>query len=188
MFDSVDINNNGLVFVDVPVAGTSTGNLVVPNTALALGTLNYVTGAYTMTFPVAPGVGIAVNSQTVPFVAARPQAILYYDDSFVVRPVPDQPYPITMEVYCRPTELLAGAQLPDVSEWWQYIAYGAAKKVFEDRLDTESIQMIMPEFKNQERLVLRRTIINDSNERVATIYTEQVDISSGISGWGGNNV
>ena len=55
-------------------------------------------------------------------------------------------------------------------------------------MDTDSLQMIMPEFKNQERLVQRRTVVNAASERTATIFTEQVDISSGISGWGGNNV
>ena len=78
--------------------------------------------------------------------------------------------------------------MPQLSQWWQYIAYGAAKKIFEDRMDTDSLQMIMPEYKNQERLVERRTIVNAASERTATIFTEQVDISSGLSGWGGNNV
>lgn len=188
LFSSVDVNNNGLTIIDNDVVGSAIGNLVVPDTGISLGTVNYVTGAYTFTFPLPPRVGVDINSQTVPFVPARPQAILYYNDMFVVRPVPDQPYEIRLECYVRPAELLAAGDVPDLSQWWQYIAYGAAKKVFEDRLDDQSVQVIMPEFKEQEKLVLRRTIMNSSNERTSSIYTEQVDISSGISGWGGNNV
>jgi len=188
LFSSVDTTNNGLSLVDVPVPGSSVGNLNVPDTGVSVGTINYITGAYTFTFPAAPLTGKSIDSQTIPYVASRPQALLYFDDTFIVRPVPDQPYRVELEAYARPTELLNGADMPDICEWWQYIAYGSAKKIFEDRLDMESIQSIMPEFKNQERLVLRRTLLNNSNERTASVYTEQVDLSSGISGWGGNNV
>jgi hypothetical protein len=188
VFSSVDINSNGLVLKDDPVVNSAIGNLVVPDSIVSVGTINYITGAYAFTFPVAPMNGIAINSQTLPCTISRPQAILYYDDKFVVRPVPDQPYRVDLEVYCRPTELLDAADVPDLSEWWQYIAYGASKKIFEDRLDEQSASVIFPEYKKQELLVLRRTIMNASNERTSSIYTEQVDISSGISGWGGNNV
>lgn len=139
------------------------------------GTINYETGAYSLTFNNPPGNGIAIQSQTYPFVAARPDTILYYDNSFFFRPIPDQPYRVDIEAYRVPTELLQAGQNPELQQWWQYIAYGAAKKVFEDRIDMESVQTIMPEFKQQELLVLRRTIVQHSNERVATIYTENVD-------------
>jgi hypothetical protein len=188
LFSAVDVNNGGLSVVDIPLPLSSLGQLVVPDSNVVIGGIDYVSGLYSFTFPLAPDVGTTVYSQTVPVTVSRPQAILYYNDEFIVRPVPDQPYKVEMEVYVRPTELLATAQTPDISEWWQYIAYGAAKKVFEDRQDMESVQMIMPEFRTQQSLVLRRTIMNMSNERTSTIYTEQVDMSSGLSGWGGNNV
>ena len=69
-----------------------------------------------------------------------------------------------------------------MEEYWQYIAYGAAKKIFEDKMDLDSVQMIMPEFKQQERLCLRRSLIQYTNERTSTIYTDQV---SHMNGWGG---
>jgi hypothetical protein len=68
--------------------------------------------------------------------------------------------------------MLTNATMPELSQWWQYIAYGAAKKIFEDRMDMESVQLIMPEFKKQEALVNRRTIDQLSKERASTIYTE----------------
>ena len=91
-----------------------------------------------------------------------------------------------MEVYKRPDELLDTAQSPELSEWWQYIAYGCAKKVFEDRMDPESVQTIMPEFKKQEALINRRTIVQQTEQRTATIYTENVAGMYG-TGFGNNN-
>jgi hypothetical protein len=197
LFSSIDIFGAGLALVDVPVAEPSgnpsiTGNLYPPGqqpTQLPLfvdpsNNINYVTGAFTITFPGAPAAGQAINSQTVPVQTAIPNALLFYENQFTLRPVPDQPYRINFEVFARPTALLQLNQAPQLEEWWQYIAYGAAKKIFEDRMDMESVQLIMPEFKTQERLCLRRTIVQNTVERTATIYTEQTANSAGFNGWG----
>jgi hypothetical protein len=108
--------------------------------------------------------------------------MLYYKEGFMLHPVPDQPYLVQMEAYIRPTELLTAAQTTDLSEWWQYIAYGAARKVLQDRLDTETLDVITPEFKEQERLILRRALVQYSNERTSTIYTEQTTFTGGGNG------
>ena len=145
------------------------GNL----TSDGVGTINYLTGAYTLTWSLAPASGEPITSQTIVYKASRPQAVLYYDDVFTLRPVPDKVYPIQMEVYRRPTQLMNNAAAePQLEQWWQYIAYGAAKKIFEDRMDLESVQLIMPEFKKQEALVLRRTIVQQTTQRTATIYED----------------
>jgi len=96
----------------------------------------------------------------------------YYDSTILLRPVPDQVYRVQMEVYARPTYLLETNQSPQLEEWWQYIAYGAAKKVLEDRMDMDTVQLIMPEFKKQENLILRRTIVEMTSQRASTIYTQ----------------
>lgn len=201
LFSSVDTLGGGLAMVDVPVISTITGNPTtfgnlyaannlptVPPTVLNLANnVNYVTGRFIVTFPTAPAVGVAINSQTVPQITALPQAMLFYDEKFTLRPLPDQPYQINFEAYIRPTFLLTQQSVPQLEEWWQYIAYGAAKKIFEDRMDTDSVALILPEFRRQESMCLRRTIVQYTNERVATIYTEQTSFGpgSGAWGWGG---
>jgi hypothetical protein len=136
--------------------------------------INYLTGEFTVTFATAPENGVPITSQTVPCNPSIPQSLLFFDGEFVVRPIPDQPYKVDMEVYVQPTELLASGQTPELSEWWQLIAWNAAKKVFEDKSDFDSVNMIMPSLKEQERLVLRRTIVQQTSQRTSTIYTEQV--------------
>lgn len=184
LFSSVDSTNGSLAIKDVPINETL-GSLVVTDSNVNSGQINYVTGAFTVTFPAAPGTGVAVNAQVVPYVATRPLALLYFNDTFIVRPIPDQPYRVDIEVFVRPTELLDSAQQPELAQWWQYIAYGAAKKVFEDRMDMDSVQMIMSEFNKQETLVLRSTIVQLTSQRTSTIYTEQTSGGgNGNSGWG----
>lgn len=196
LFDSIDANGAGLALIDAPIIDTATGfnttygNLYIPGNLpanpptvrLPGNNINYVTGAYTITFPTAPAANATINSQTAQQSISIPQAMMYYENKITLRPVPDQPYRINFEVYANPTSLLADNQSPELNEWWQYIAYGAAKKIFEDRMDSDSVQAILPEMDNQRILCNRRTIVQNANMRAATIYSEQ-----GKNGWGGNN-
>lgn len=218
LFESVDLNGNGLALVDVPVLDSTTGNPTIYGNLYTPGTqpvapnlplmtppyvvggpcninstncidpfnyINYTTGQYTITFPFAPRAYQKINSQTVPKAVARPHAMLFFDNHFILRTVPDQPYEINFEVYVRPAQLMQTDSVPELEEYWQYLSYGTAKKVFEDRMDIDSVQLIMPEFKKQEALVQRRTIVQYTNERVATIYTEQTGINNNNeNGWG----
>ncbi len=205
LFSSIDLNNNGLAMVDVPLLDSTTGNptvwgnLYVAGTQPAVGALgtvpytqdliannfiNYITGQFVVTFPYAPLAGAAITSQTLPQIASLPQAMMFYDNQFTLRPVPNVPYQINFEAYMRPDRLLLTTSQPTLNEWWQYIAYGCCKKIFEDRMDMDSVQMIMPEYKKQEALCQRRTIVQYTTERVATIYTEQVGQNSGWGQWG----
>ena len=178
LFSSMDINGNGLAMIDYPINSVE-GNLYVPGGAPTSTTvpdpnnyINYTSGIYVVTFPTAPNSGQTINSQTIPLQMGLPRSILFYDGKFTVRPVPDQPYRINMEVFIRPTELLVGSDKPQLEEWWQYIAFGCARKVFQDRMDMESLANIEPEFEKQECLMLRRTIVQQTSQRTATIYTQ----------------
>lgn len=137
------------------------------------GTVNYLTGAVNFTFTNATLPSEDINLQTVPYVAARPQAMLLYDETFTFRPVPDQAYTVTIEVYKRPTQLLLQSDIPKLKEWWQFLAMGAAMKIFEDRGDFPNLQQYRPIFDEYRQLAERRTIVQQTNDRTATIYTAQ---------------
>lgn len=137
------------------------------------GTINYVTGAVSVTFNTAVQSGTAITIQTVPYVAARPMTALYFDDRLIVRPVPDQAYTLNLEVYKRPTALFATTSQPELAEWWQCIAMGASLRIFEDRGDFDQIAQYRPIFQEYLNLVQRRTLVQQTNERTSTIYTDQ---------------
>ena len=189
LFSSVDVNGLPLTLIDFPAPQETfplIGYLGAPGSNAGISTnsgqINYSTGNFTLTFTTAPAAGKLIDSQTIIVQPSIPQSILFYDTTFTMRPVPDQAYRVTMEAFVRPTELLADSQQPELAEWWQYIAYGTAKKVFEDRRDIENVQKIMPEFKTQEKLINRRTIVQQTNQRTSTIYTEQTGASGQIGG------
>ena len=210
LFESVDINGNGTILTDVPCLDAVTGNPTIwgnlysppnkpatnplitnyntpptlPDGVLPKNFINYVTGQYSITFDTAPANGFAINSQAVLVQTGRPRYMMYYDNKFFLRPVPDQPYRVNFEVYMSPVYLMNNDSVPQLAEQWQYISYLSAKKVFEDRMQMDDVALILPELKVQENLCLRRTLVQYANERVATIYTEQTGVSANTWGWG----
>ena len=162
------------------------GWLVAETTTVVAGSINYVTGAVTLTFPAGQTIPTTQNltAKYFPYRASRPDAFLFYQNFMFLRPVPDEVYRIDVEVYTRPTQLLDSNPnaIPDVEQWWQLIALGAARKVLQDRLDNESLASIEPFYQEQMSLAMYRTATQLANERTATIYTEQLQFPIGKLG------
>lgn len=177
-FSSVDINGNPLIVYD-----DGNGNLI-GDVAGVLGdnTIDYITGEYELEFDIAPATGEEIWSSTYIYNPSRPNAVLLYDDVFYIRPIPDKTYKIEIETLIRPTELLDATDQPEISQWWQYISYGAAIKIYQDRSNVEGVAELMREFQRQERMVLRKTISSLADERTSTIFVQQTNINSNLEG------
>lgn len=185
-FSALDTSELPMTLVDYPITRVS-GALGIPGTPQTLpspyGDINYLTGDYTVNFPTDVGDGEIVRVQYVPYTSGRPSSILYYNNTFTLRPVPDKVYPVNLEVYVQPTEMIESGQHPELDQWWQYIAYGAAIKILQSRVDNDTVAQLVEEFKRQELMVLRTTIQQQGNNRTATIYSQPLPWS-GYSGWG----
>jgi hypothetical protein len=182
LFSTTGNNNESISATDSPV-DVEFGDLVDSDSGLTIGGIGYLTGQYTVSFNA--GNQSKVVAQYFNYAPGRPNALLYFDNTFYLRPVPDRSYEISFEVYKRPDELLNSNPSPKLEQWWQYIAYGAAKKVFEDRTDYDSIAQIMPEYEKQEDLVNRRTEMQLKTKRTFSIYAYQVENNNIPSGWNG---
>jgi len=172
---ALDANDVTQTLVDIPLT-ESTGNLVAEGTTTpSVGIINYDTGAVTFTFSNIIPASSTIYCGYFPYQASRPTAVLFYDDYFTLRPIPDKAYKVVVEAYLSPSQLLnADNDTPDLAQWWQLIAFGAALKVLEDRQDTETISTLIPRYDEQKQMALHRTILQQTPERTATIYTEQV--------------
>lgn len=142
------------------------------------GSINYLTGALTITFSNTIPVGNEITFTFSPYQPNRPQAVLFFNNIISLRPVPDKPYPVEIDAFITPTALIEGGD-PLLNQWWQYLAYGASKKIFEDSQDPEGVNQILNGFKEQESLVLNRHVVQQTNERTATIYTEMTQFPYG---------
>lgn len=170
---AVDSTQTAANCIDVPTnREVGTWKLINSNTVIA-GSINYLTGAITVTFNNTIPSGNQITFTAVPYVTGIPQSVLYYTNVFTLRPVPSGSFLVKVNAFKSPTLLLSESEHPQLRQWWQYLAYGAAKKIFEDAQDTDGINTIMPEFNQQQRFVLRRTLVQKTNQRVATLYSQQ---------------
>lgn len=187
LISGTDVNGHSVSLIDDggsnATGHTTTGLLfdydaTTTIAASARGTINYLTGVVTifgapLGFARAVANGSPINAQYIPYVAARPQSVCFFQDQIIVFPLPDQAYTISFEAFKYPTALATSTQSPQLNEWWQLLALGAADKIFCDNGDIENMTKYRPILDEQIRLVQRRTIVQYASERVSTIYSDQ---------------
>lgn len=158
---SIDANGGSISLHDIPDTDATTGQylptgkLYQGSSNVSYGTVNYETGAVNVTMPRAPQDGAEVNVHYVAIGTGRPFGVLFYADEFHFRPVPDDVYKITFNASLLPTAFIDENSVVELDVWWQYLSLLMSKKTFEDRMDIESIQKIMPLLDEQQRIVQR---------------------------------
>lgn len=123
-----------------------------------VGTINYVTGVFSVTFLAAPASGTTIYDKYQGYQPARPQGVLFYNNTFTFRPIPDQTYQITMQGYINQIQLANGADTPLQTEWGQLIGYGAALQIFSRRGDLGQVNTYYPLLKRYENIALARYV------------------------------
>jgi hypothetical protein len=169
----------------VNVTDDGNGNLI--GNCLSGGTINYATGQVAnLTFTQVIPQANPINMQYNPVTPSIPLSILFYQNQFVLRPVPDQGYTIELTAYRQPTQALTSSAggTPELSEWWECIAVGAAKKIYEDRLDMDGVAMMDKMLQERYQMVYTRTYAQLGKQRIQTLYTDQLTHNYGANGWG----
>lgn len=156
------------------------GVLTSQTTNLAAGTVDYQSSALSFTFSNTVDTSQTITIQYVPVTKSIPNTLFFRNGEIILRPVPDGAYKIEYDAYIKPSAFLADSQSPKINMWWQYFAFGAAKKILEERQDTESLAAIMPAMREQEVLIIEQTAIQDENMRAPTIYSDPI----GQRNWG----
>lgn len=134
------------------------------------GSVNYVTSAVSVTFSSIPANGQSIDAQWVEVRPARPVALLYFDNKFTIRPVPDTVYEVRLKAFRYLTQLLTDAAVPELSSWWRLIAFGAALQYFESRRDMQSYAEYQPVYQEYEDQALYRTARQVGTQTRKTIY------------------
>jgi len=172
------------------------GNLI--GDCLAGGTINYQTGAianltFTATNPADADIpaGNDINIQYMQQVQGQPFTILFFQNQFTVRPVPDQAYTIEVTAYRQPSQALLGTtstSTPDLGGrpeelyWWELIAFGVAKKLYQDRLDTDGVQMMDAFLQEKISEARTRTYAQLGTRQISTIFRDESNNNNQI-GW-----
>lgn len=180
---ALDSNGNLNIAQDSPISST-TGALIQydsNNVAQPVGSVNYITGAIVVNFLNSVPTTSAINYQCIPYAAGRPQAVLFFDNTFTFRTIPDKPYLFRCDAYYTPAAFLSTSNAVPYRWMAEYIARGTARKILQDYGDKEQIQFYEPFFREQENFVLRRTTRQNSVVRTSTIYTGQISAGPGTN-------
>ena len=180
--------------ITLNVTDDGNGNLIgdvlngpVPVVPGSSGTIDYGTGQITgLLFSQAPPQGAEIQIQYNPFQPSIPLSILFFQNQFTLRPVPDRGYTIELVAYRQPSQALANtpafAGNPELSEWWECIAVGAAKKIYEDRGDERGIALMDKMLSERYSIVETRTYAQLGKQRVNTIFADQLQGNYGAGG------
>ena len=150
--------------------------------------INYQTGQISgLTFaePIPAGTPIQIqyNSRT----PSIPLAIMFYQNQFTLAPMPDKGYTIELAAYRSPIKALLAQSMqgnPELSEWWEILAVGASKKIFEDRLDSDGVIYIDKMLKERYDIIETRTYASIGQRQIYTIYSDQVTYNYSQNGFG----
>lgn len=134
------------------------------------GTVNYVTGACSVTFGTIPASGQSIDAQYVEVRPARPVALLYFGDKFTLRPVPDSSYQVRISGFKYLTALVEDGDIPEISSWWQLITYQAAVQYFQRNRDLQSVTEFTAVLQKYEDEALYRQARQIQTQTRKTIY------------------
>lgn len=163
--------------------------LPIPSPPLSLtpqycGTVNYVTTEIELTLPVTPMPGTQLSIWAATYNPGRPYNLLFWNNEFTIRPVPDNVYLVEVEAFQTPVQFMQTTQNPILDQWSQYIAYGAAIEILRERQDADGIENLMEGFRRQEALVLERQSIEEIGQPNITLFNSTQIGNASIGGWG----
>jgi hypothetical protein len=170
------------------VTDDGNGNLIGDVNLLGTNTIDYETGAIDVTFSTLVPSGASINVQYNPVTLSIPLSILFFQNQFTLRPVPDKGYTIEMIAYRLPSEALLGsisttnpnlAGTPELLEWWETLAFGSSKKIFQDRLDTDGMALMDINLKEAYALNETRTYAQLGKQSTATLFKDQLSYNYG---------
>jgi hypothetical protein len=165
----------------------SPGSAPFGNTALPGGysttsnTINYFTGTLNVEFPVAIPQGNNINAQCFFYQSGLPRGVLYYNNTLILRTIPDIQYLVEIDAYLSPAAFLNTASAIPFGYMAEYIARGAARKILSDTGDVEQLQFYEPFFREQELLVIKRSDRQWTATRTETLYSQGFSQGAGFN-------
>lgn len=178
------------------VTDDGNGNLLGPIDPLGTNNINYGTGVVNVKFSTPPGPLQPIQVQYNPLVLNQPVSILFFQNQFIMRPVPDTGYTVEITAYRTPSSALMGTTnngtpnysgVPELLEWWETLAIGTAKKVYEDRIDMDGVAMMDKMLAERYQLNYTRTYANLGKRRIQTLFSDQLDYTNNSLPFGSGN-
>ncbi len=159
-----------------------------PNYSITSNTVNYLTGQVNVNFPIGIPEGNNINVSCYYFETGLPRAILFYNNSIILRSPPAQQYLVELTAYLSPAGFFSTSQALPFGYMAEYIARGAARKILSDTGDVEQFAFYEPMFREQELMVWKRSQRQWTSTRTETIYSQGFSQGMGQNNLGGGTI
>ena len=138
----------------------------------ASGSIDYLSGAVSVTFSVAPDANANISETSQTYMANRPQSILYFKSGplagstpaernnqsyFVLRPVPDNVYLVKMQGIQIPPALVNPTDVPFREDMGPLIAYAASLEIFADYNQMDQYDQVMIQYNRYKDISMQDT-------------------------------
>lgn len=134
------------------------------------GTIDYQTGAYAILFSAPVADGSVIYADTAYFTQGRPWAVLFFDNTFVLRSIPDRPYFISCSVYSIPTAFSATTDVIPINAYFDIMARGTALRIVSALKDVGQMQILTMMYKESMLDVQNITTRQRGNQRPSTQF------------------
>ena len=152
--------------------GSLSSNISLNTYSATQNVVNYSSGDVYITFPSAPPSGSPITVQLFEMAFGQPTACLFFDNTIMLYPPPDQPYTISLDAYLTPASFLSSPQAVPYAYMLEYIALGAALKLMNETGDVEQISLYKPLFIEAESNVYVRSQRTKTQTPSPTIYNQ----------------
>lgn len=171
----------GSVVVDDTVEVFSDDGLgILTGDAGGSGTVNYATGAISVTFNTAPTDGQVIQVSFIQYRPGTPVSVLMFDNQFRFFPIPDRAYRFRIKAwsltYVTPatgankTSFTLADDKPLQEEWGPAIAFGAARRIVSDFGEMDRYGELTQLYKEQINYILTRTHIDLESSRALPMF------------------
>lgn len=156
---SLLISDDAETFTDDGGTGTLTGSVG------GSGSIDYLSGIYTVTFVVPPPLSQHIYASYVSYVAGMPMKALVRGSNITFFPIPDHAYRVKVIGFKIHSSLSSPEDVLDDQGWGPLVALGAARQIFLDNGEMDRILEIDGMFRERKKLALRKTIEACNYER-----------------------
>ena len=139
------------------------------------GTVNYVTGDFTVQFSSPPAADAEIVASVLFFSPGLPCGAFFYENYIQLYPIPKKIHTIKVTAQKTPAAYFTSSASLQYTWMAEYFARGAAQKILSYVMDITQFNFYQPLFKEQERYVLRRTTRQNATQRTYTPYANQVE-------------
>lgn len=151
-----------------------------------VGSIDYQTGEYSILFNYDVPEGTPIYSNCTYYAQGRPFSVLFFQNTFTLRAVPDRPYLISCNAYLVPSYFTSVTQDIPISQYFDIMARGTALRIALTLKDEYQVRFLKGMYEESMTDVQNITTRQRGNQRPSTQFYNPTPYASVNQAWANN--